>query len=294
MSTTPSTSPGTGDRLPPLANWSVSLRLIGFFVLAFVLSWGVGAIFKGVPIVSPDGLFVAGVGLAAVIVLAVTEGRPGLKDLGRRLVRWRVGVRWYAVVLVVPVVLVGAVSLLLPLFGGGGLDWARRPELGATALLFAILLLLPLAAPIGEEIGWRGYALPRLLTRRSALTASLIIGVVWALWHLPVVLSDPALRVPVPFMLQVVPLSVLFTWLFLRTKGSLLIAVLFHAWFDVVLQFAAAMINPVDYQLMWWLLLGMQTVAAAAVVAAGGLRAPQQPAPAGPGVATGGARARRW
>ena len=139
-------------------------------------------------------------------------------------------------------------------------------------MLLGFLLFLPFGAPIGEEIGWRGYALPRLLTRCSALTAGAVLGVIWAVWHLPVVLADPGLRVPVPFLLQVVPLSILFTWLFLRTRGSVLIAVLFHAWLDLLLIYVAAMVAPGDYRLLWWLLCGVQGVAAGVVVAAGGLR----------------------
>src|SRR4051794_28876094 len=71
--------------------WPGVAPLVGFLALAFGLSWGVGAVFKGVPIVSPDGLFIGGVSLAAIIVVAFTEGRAGLRDLGHRLVRWRVG-----------------------------------------------------------------------------------------------------------------------------------------------------------------------------------------------------------
>jgi hypothetical protein len=108
--------------------WPGVAPSVAFFALVFGLSWGVGAVFKGVPIVSPDGLFIGGVSLAAVIVVAVTEGRAGLRDLGRRLVRWRVGARWYAVLIAVPILVVGAVAVLLPLFGGGGLDWSRRPS----------------------------------------------------------------------------------------------------------------------------------------------------------------------
>ena len=105
--------------------WPGVAPLVGFFALAFVLSWGVGAVFKGVPIVSPDGLFIGGVSLAAIIVLAVTEGRPGLRDLGHRLVRWRVGARWYAVLIAVPILVVGAADRF-SFHCSGALRWTGR------------------------------------------------------------------------------------------------------------------------------------------------------------------------
>jgi membrane protease YdiL (CAAX protease family) len=243
--------------------------LTSFFFLAFILSWGLGAAVRGTPLelIAPDQVFIGGVLVAALIVVALSDGRAGLGDLGRRLLRWRVGVHWYAVVFALPVALVGAVALLIPVLGGSALEWTKTPALTTTALMFAVFMLLPLGAPLGEEIGWRGLALPRLLARRSPLTASLVLGVIWSLWHVPVVMADPALRVPTPFFLQVVPLSVLVSWIFMHTRGSLFVAVLFHAWFDLVLLFVGAMIAPSDYALMWWLIVGIQTVAALAAVA---------------------------
>ena len=79
------------------------------------------------PLIAPDRLFGAGPLVAALLVAALAEGRAGLRDLGRRLLRWRVGLRWYAVVLVLPVVLVGVTVTLIPVFGGTALDWTKRP-----------------------------------------------------------------------------------------------------------------------------------------------------------------------
>ena len=265
--------------------------LVSFFVLAFTLSWGLGAILNGHPLLAPDGSFVSGVLIAALTVVAIADGRAGLKDLAHRIVRWRVSPRWYVVVFVLPVVIVGTVVALLPIFGGDSLDWSKQPALASTAVLFAVLVVLPIGAPVSEEIGWRGVALPRLLIGRSALTASLILGVVWSLWHLPVVISDPELRVPVPFLLQVIPISVLFTWVFVHTRASVFIAILFHAWWDVVLAYAGAMVAPSDYPLLWWLLLVAETVAATIVVAIWGsalVRRPSVEAGPGPAPATAG------
>jgi len=241
--------------------------LVSFFVLTYALSWGVGALFAGVPLIAPDRLFGAGP-LVALIVAALASGRAGLRDLGRRLLQWRVGLRWYAMVLVLPILLVGTAVALIPVFGGTAPDWTKAPDLAPMALMLVVFLVLPLAVPLGEEIGWRGFALPRFLTVRSPLTASLILGVIWSLWHLPVVLDKPDLRTPAPFLLTVIPTAALFTWLFLRTGGSLLIAVLFHAWSDLVLQYFGEVIARSDYARLWWLLLTVESIVAGVVLLA--------------------------
>jgi CAAX protease family protein len=241
--------------------------LVSFFILTFALCWGLGAILKGTLILAPDGSFISGILIAAVTVIALTDGRAGLKDLGHRMARWRVTPIWYAVVLGLPVVITGATLALLLLLGGAPLDATKLPSPAGAVVFFAIFMFLPVGAPVAEEIGWRGLALPRLLAGRSALTASLILGAIWAVWHLPVVLSTPELRVPVPFMLAVVPLSILTTWIFLHTRSSVFIAILFHAWFDVVLISGLGMVATADAAMMWWILAGVQTALAVIVIA---------------------------
>jgi membrane protease YdiL (CAAX protease family) len=253
--------------------------LVSFFLLTFALCWGLGAVLNGTEVLAPNANFISGVLIAALTVIALTDGRAGLKELGRRLLRWRVAPRWYGVVFVLPVLITGVTLGLLSLFGGAPLDWSKQPSLASVVIFFALFMILPVGAPVAEEIGWRGLALPRLLARRSALTASLILGLIWAVWHLPVTLSDPVLRVPVPFMLAVIPLSVLTTWIFVHTRASVLIAVLFHAWLDVVLMFGLSTVAPSDAALMWWLLAATQTLLAIIVVAIWGPDLIRRPSP---------------
>jgi uncharacterized protein len=241
--------------------------LISFLVLAFALSWGVGALISGMPLLAPNASFLLGVPIAALFVIGVSQGVEGFKDLGRRLITWRVPPFWYAVVFVLPVVILAAVLGLLSALGSTPLDGSKLPPLTSVLFLLGLFMVFPFATPIAEEIGWRGLALPRLLAARSALSASLILGVIWAVWHLPVVLNAPEVRVPIPFMLAIVPLSVLTTWIFVHTRGSMFIAILLHAWFNAIIPFGFAMIAPTDAALTWWLVAGVQTVAALVVIA---------------------------
>ena len=98
-------------------------------------------------------------------------------------------------------------------------------------MLPLFLVILTLTDGLGEELAWRGFALPRLLSRHNALVASLILGVIWALWHLPLVWTEGSVMYQQPVWLLLVDItakSVLFTWVFLHTRGSVLLAMLFH------------------------------------------------------------------
>ena len=202
--------------------------LVAFFALAFAFSWSV------VPI---GGFLPIGPLVAALIVLAIVEGRAGLTDLRRRMLRWRVGKRWYGFAILVPLAMVSAaiaisVALGSPLSVLDSLDpWYLL------VALFLFRLINPMDGPMGEEPGWRGFALPRLQGRHSPLVATLILGVIVAAWHLPLVFLPSQDFSPV-FLLGSVGITFMYTWIYNHTHGSVLMTITAHA-AQGVIAFAA-------------------------------------------------------
>jgi uncharacterized protein len=198
--------------------------LIAFFVLAYALSWWPSLIF----LVTGSGPPILGCGpfLAAVVVLALTSGKHGIKNLFHSMLRWRVGLRWWAIAIVAPVamtVVAAGLNVALGAPAPSAADLANWPSILPTAL---IILLVPIAGGAWEEPGWRGYALPRLLARRSALEASLVLGVLWAVWHVPLFLTGKQHWSDLVLVLVV---SVFVTWLFQNALCSVLVTMVFHA-----------------------------------------------------------------
>ena len=227
MATTATTSaPTTTARAFPLM----------YFVLALALTWVLwwpaalearGLISLPIP-AQPLGAF--GPLVAAVIVTAQESGRAGLRSLLGRILQWRVAPIWYGVALLGPILLYLAALALAVLLGG------QPPSLGALIGVVPILVILTLYmvffVALGEEVGWRGYALPALQARYGALVASVILGAMWALWHLPLFFNPDLHYSDLPFVLQLafqIPAAILFTWVFNSTGGSVLIAILMHA-----------------------------------------------------------------
>ena len=174
----------------------------------------------------------AGPGLAALLVTAATGGRAGVAALLRRCVQWRVGLRWYALILV------GNVLVLLlaasPFVGAAPLvALARQWPLLLSVYLPTVLTLMVLGTHAAEEVGWRGVALPRLQARLGPLAASLLLGASWGVWHIPGLLGGwlgPFTSLGVAgLILSGMGFSVIATWVYNHTGGSVFIAILLHS-----------------------------------------------------------------
>jgi hypothetical protein len=202
--------------------------LVTFFAISYATFFGGFGLLMAFPGAIPEDvwfLFIWGTALGALFVVAVTEGWAGVKAWAGRIVRWRVGLIWYLVALgLTPLMRLAAFGLNLalgapapPAEAWGG--WAEVP--GAFVFIF-------LTIGIGEELGFRGYALPKLMERYSPLVASLILGVLRVIWHAPLFLAGDSPWV----ILMVLFGDVLFAWVFVNTRGSVLLALLLHSAFN--------------------------------------------------------------
>lgn len=216
--------------------------LAAFFVLAYAVSWGFslfatrGLLPFPVPsavTLSAGLLYHFGPALAGIILAAGLAGRAGVRELLRSLGHWRVGVQWYLFIMLYPLALRLAAVGLVGLFGGPAPSFFNSEALGLPAgnpLLMALPVFLStlILTGIAEEIGWRGFALPRLQIRHGALAASAILAALWAPWHYNP-LNYPGVRAIIPWHVAgVLAMTILMTWVYNNTHGSLLIAVLFH------------------------------------------------------------------
>ena len=233
-----------------------------FFILVFALTWQrsiIGAAYsQGVTSEPPSTLvnllyFLGTPLVAAILVTTLTRGRIGLKEWTARLVRWRVGLKWYLISLgIYP--LVSLVAFAISSLASGGrwtvaMMWnagfenlqqnAARIGLNPenTGHIFAILLVTSFIVPIFEEGGWRAFALPRLQEQYSALASGLTLGVIWAIWHLPSFFTVGSDHYGMPFLwflIVIVSISILMVWIMNHTNQSVLMTILFH--FSIIIS----------------------------------------------------------
>ncbi len=226
--------------------------LFYFFLLAFGLSWVYELLVFALlhlPLL-PWGLPVPLVGptLAAFLMTSVNEGRAGVLHLLRQCIRWRVGVQWYLVALLgIPAVILLSV-LVLP--GSLAALHASAPIVALTYPATYLELFI-FGGPMFEEPGWRGFALPRLQQRSGPLVGSLLLGLLWGLWHLPLFLFIPgydgagsdfaSISIPfVEFVISIIAFTCIITWIFNNTCGNLLLVMLLHASFNTATGYAPA------------------------------------------------------
>ena len=236
--------------------------IITFFVLAYALSWwGVilYTINHDLPPVASFGPF-----LAALVVLAITQGKVGVLGLLKRMVRWRVGPAWYAAALGLPVAITLCAMLLNVLLGAQAPSAAELGGWSGLLPTFFILLLIPGFGGAWEEPGWRGYALPQLQTGRSALFASLILGVLIAGWHLPLMVVG---QVHYSDIVTIMGGVVVFNWVFNNANGSVLVIMLMHATNNAISgTFIFPMFSGADSVRLGWLLAAVWCAVAIVVV----------------------------
>ncbi len=226
--------------------------LVCYFALAYAFAWG-----WWLPLAFAHRIVVVGMTpthfpgllgplLAAFIVTGVTRGRDGIVDLLARMIRWRVRARWYLAALS-PLAFFAIAAALARATGGDWPDLAGLgmfgglPEIGVVGVWAAMILV----NGFGEETGWRGFAIPRLQRAHGALASSLILAVVWALWHLPLFFILETYRglgvAVIPgFFLGLACGAVVLTWLYNRSGGSILIVALWHGTYNMASGTVAA------------------------------------------------------
>jgi len=204
-------------------SWPAIFSFVG---LTFAWSWGLGLASRGDAMRILMGF---GPSLAGVVVIGMFGGTTGLRAWWGRCAKWRIDWRWYALAFVTPPVLM-VVALGLHVAIGGTLPtFTAAQHIPLAIANFGLVFLV--GGPLGEEFGWRGFLTPALTSRMDWRPASLIVGVIWGVWHLPLffAVGTPQAVLAISFFLvNILAGSVLFGWLFRRTKASLLPVLVLH------------------------------------------------------------------
>lgn len=211
--------------------------VIGIFVM-FLFTWPISlAVSQVLPYQVPDivgMLDTWGFIVASLLMTGITLGKEGIVALLKRFLIWRVGWKWYLAALLLFPAIQTSTFLLRAAFTQTRLDFSNvfaykmfGPD--ANLLVYIVPLFVINAIINGEEIGWRGYILPRLQTKYSALVSSVIVGVIWGLWHYPYFLAPGNMSPFGWYIVRIIPAAILATWLYNNTRGSLLLLTLFHS-----------------------------------------------------------------
>jgi membrane protease YdiL (CAAX protease family) len=244
---------GTAPATTQARRQTVDRALLAFFLAAYALPWAVWwseiAEQRGWTTWHlPGGMALWTLLPVTLTAVAATGGRAGLADLGRRMVRWRVPGRWWAAAVGIPLAFAAvATGIGAALSGSAHLGETLSLPASLTYLAYGIGLFL-----LTEEAAWRGFALPRLMTRLSPLAAALVLGVIWAGWHIPTFLLATESNSAIPywgFAVMVVATSVITAWLYLGSGSSVLLCAVWHAAADAAYSWTGVVGR--DHRAFW-------------------------------------------
>jgi membrane protease YdiL (CAAX protease family) len=227
--------------------------LIVFFLLAYGLTWMVqipATIFPGWPeLLTFLGAF--GPVVAAFIVVGFITGKDGVQQLINPIKKWRVGIQWYFIVLFGPTLMMASSIYLYRLLGresGTPVSISMSSMVVEHFLALFIIFIYQAISVWGEEVGWRGFALPSLQIQFHPIPASVILGVLWGLWHLPLFWIEGSAQQSMSvqfFVLATVGYSIIYTWIYNGTRGSLLMMCLLHAANNTTVSYTMLFFKPI-------------------------------------------------
>jgi len=261
-------------------NWVKRSPILAYFVLVFGIEWLLMFLLSSIvpPMIAlligswlPNGI--------GLLVTGIASGRRGLRELFSKVVMWRIDLKWYAIAFFLPIVVAFIAIGLYALLGND------LPNFAPANQLLTIFLICVFTGALGEELGWRGTALPRQQARWNVLISSLILGVLWGLYHLPSFLLSglPLQGAPlIPFMLAALGITVLVAWTFNHTGGSLIPVFLYHFTFNFIGNATGIFGNIA----LFWLLAGMIILVAIGVIALEWTRFTRQNTPSTEGIWT--------
>jgi CAAX protease family protein len=222
-----------------MKTWIQKHQLLSFFVLTYTIAFGTTftiiylKLGKPVQPWSWDWFLNAfSPTISAIIISGIIGGKAEIMRVLSGFTRWKVGLRWY---LAAAFLVLGPLTFALIYIVLGNSITGIKPGV-TVSMLFGQLVFTLFSGPLAEEAGWRGFALPRLQAKNNALISSLILGVIWCCWHIPLFFVPGSSQQGIPFpiyLMLVVTLAIYFTWLYNNTQGSLIITVLAHFSFNL-------------------------------------------------------------
>jgi membrane protease YdiL (CAAX protease family) len=261
-----------------MKTWIQKNALLSYFILTFAIMFGVK--FTAIYLQPDQPLqtwslewFLSSFSptFGALAISAVIGGWPEVKRLLSGFTRWNVGGRWY---FAAAFLLLGPLVFALIYIALGHPIAGLKPGLTVSAILAQVLFTL-FSGPLAEEAGWRGFALPRLQARYNALVSTLILGVIWWAWHIPLYFQAESsqLGIPVPvYLMLVVTVAIYMTWLYNNTRGSLIITVLAHFCFNMSGGFIAGTLGLLPPMVLYIAAGSMLVLTVIGVVAYSGVR----------------------